>query len=169
MDIEAGDLISVFLVIAGVVVIVLGFFKNFGRQMQKIKIDKLGIDTELSTMALWLVLGFLLSAGGVYVYLQPDTVEGPMHMKLNIHFEPPEVNPKHPKFEVKAFIKTMKGEERGLPVRSRVMEGSLFVELEVPDKNSPFFLEFKTPKGIWKTDDHSVQEAAAKAYKVVSE
>lgn len=39
-------ILSLFLVAAGVGVIVLGFFKNFGRQVQKIKIARFGIDTE---------------------------------------------------------------------------------------------------------------------------
>ena len=169
MDVGSREVISIFLVVAGVVIVVLGFFKNFGRQIQKIKIAKLGIDTEISTMGLWLVLGFLMSAGGVYVFLQAESMANqPVVMKLNIHFDPPEVNVKSPRFEVGAYMKTMAGEKR-LPVLKRVMEGSLWIELKLPTRTTPFFLVFTTPRGVWKTDDHSVHEAAARAYKIVDE
>ena len=71
MELGVPQILSLFLVVAGVGVIVLGFFKNFGRQVQKIKIQRFGIDMELSTMGLWLVLGLVLCAGGVYVSRQP--------------------------------------------------------------------------------------------------
>ena len=59
--------------------------------------------------------------------------------------------------------------EEPLPVLKRVMEGSLWIELTLPTRTTPFFLVFKTPRGVWKTDDHSVHEAAARAYKIVDE
>jgi len=30
---------------------------------------------------------------------------------------------------------------------------------------TPFFIRFETPKGTWKTDDHSIREASATARK----
>lgn len=169
---EPAHIISIFLVIAGVGVIVLGFFKNIGRQIQKIKIEKFGINAELSTMGLGLSLGFLLSMGGAYVYLQsrvPAKPEALAPVKLNVSFEPNEVNPRHPKFQVKAFMKASDGSVESLPVLPRISLGSLSVEVTVPDKDAPFFIIFTTPSGIWKTDDHSMLEAHVGAYKIDSQ
>ena len=160
--------ISAFLIIAGVAVIVLGFFKNLGGQIQKIKIKRFGIDTELSTMGLWLTLGFLLSVSGVYVYVQSRPLvpeSGPVRARLNIHFDPADVNPRNPQFNVKAYMKKAGGVEP-LQALHKVSEGSLSVEVTVPDMETPFFVVFDTPKGTWKTDDHSIREAAATAYKI---
>lgn len=90
---------------------------------------------------------------------------GPVTMRLNIHFDPAEVNPRNPQFAPQAFIKTPAGEER-IPIVYKVLEGSLSVQVKVPDMDTPFFIKFETPKGIWKTDDHSIQEAPATARKV---
>ena len=169
MNFEPAHIISIFLVMAGVGVIVLGFFKNIGRQIQKIKIEKFGINAELSTMGLGLILGFLLSMSGAYLYLQsrvPAKSEDPVSVTLNVSFEPPEVNPRHPTFEVKAFMKSRDGSEESLPVRHKISEGSLAVEVTIPDKDAPFFIVFTTPSGIWKTDDHSMREAHVGAYRL---
>ncbi|MGH8509039.1 MAG: hypothetical protein ACREVH_10020 [Gammaproteobacteria bacterium] len=164
MELGVTHILSVFLVVAGVGVIVLGFFKNVGRQVQKIKIERFGIDAELSTLGLWLVLGFLLAAGGVYLYLQAGAPSGPIAMRLNVHFEPDDVNPRNPQFNVKAFIKTSKGVEP-IPILHKVSEGALSVRVNVPDMDTPFFIVFETPKGTWKTDDYSITEALATARK----
>lgn len=164
MAFDVAHVLSIFLVVAGVGVIVLGFFRNFGRQSQRIKIERLGIDTELSTMGLWLVLGFLLSAGGIYLFLHSAARLGPITMRLNVHFDPDEVNPRNPRFAVKAFIKTPKGVEP-IPIIYKVSEGALSVDVNVPDVNAPFFITFETPTGTWKTDDFSMKEAVATARK----
>lgn len=166
MELGVHHVLSLFLVAAGVGVIVLGFFKNFGRQVQKIKIARFGIDTELSTMGLWLVLGLLLAGGGVYVFLQSGAPSGPMQVRLNIHFDPAEVNPRNPKFTARAFIKTPEGEQP-IPLLSKLSEGSLSVVVSVPDMETPFFIVFDTPRGTWKTDDHSVRETVTTARKLV--
>jgi len=168
MELGVAHIVSIFLVVAGVSVIVLGFFKNFGRQIQKIKIERWGIDTELTTMGLWLVLGFLLSAGGVYLYLQTAAHTGPITMRLNVHFDPAEVNPRNPQFSPTAFIKTPKG-DKVVPIVTKLSEGALSVQVNVPDMETPFFIVFQTPRGIWKTDDHSIRESAATARKQVQE
>jgi len=167
MELGVPQILSLFLVVAGVGVIVLGFFKNFGRQVQKIKIERFGIDMELSTMGLWLVLGLILCAGGVYVSRQPGASAGPMHVRLNIHFDPAEVNPRNPKFSARAFIKTATG-NREIPIVPEVREGGLLVDVTVPNLETPFFIVFDTPHGTWKTDDHSVREAATTARKLES-
>jgi len=168
MELGVAHIVSIFLVVAGVSVIVLGFFKNFGRQIQKVKIERWGIDTELTTMGLWLVLGFLLSAGGVYLYLQTAAHTGPITMRLNVNFDPAEVNPRNPQFSPQAFIKTPKGDKL-VPVLTTLSEGALSVQVNVPDMETPFFIVFQTPRGIWKTDDHSIRESAATARKQVQE
>lgn len=171
----ADNIISLFLVVAGVAVIVLGFFKNFGGQIQKIRVEKYGINAELSTMGLWLVLGFLLSASGAYVYLHPAssaTDKGPTRIKLNVNFDPDKVNPRNPDFKVTAFMKVMgkeQTEEKSLPVRSTVEEGSVAIEVQVPDRETPFYVRFSTPQGTWKTDDHSAAKGKAMAYQIVGQ
>ncbi len=167
-ELGVGHILSLFLVVAGVAVIVLGFFKNFGRQVQKIKIARFGIDTELSTMGLWLVLGLILAAGGVYVFMHSGDSSGPMHVRLNIHFDPAEVNPRNPNFRARAFIKTATGNQE-IPILPTVREGGLSVDVSVPNLETPFFIVFDTPQGTWKTDDHSVRETATTARRLESQ
>jgi hypothetical protein len=85
-------------------------------------------------------------------------------MRLNVNFEPNEVNPRNPNFKLRAFIKTAKGNEP-VPVVSKVEEGALSIQVIVPDMQTPFFIVFDTPKGTWQTDDYSVTEAHAVAHK----
>jgi len=90
---------------------------------------------------------------------------GPITMRIFVHFEPnDEVNPGNPKFQTLAFIKTPEGDQ---PIRvvSKLEEGSLSLTLTVPDMETPFYISFKTPNGMWKTDDYSVKEARAVARK----
>lgn len=88
--------------------------------------------------------------------------KGPVTMRLNVHFDPDEVNPRNPHFKAKAFLKTANGVER-IPIVSTLSEGALSVQINVPDMETPFFVIFETPKGIWKADDHSIREATATA------
>jgi hypothetical protein len=90
--------------------------------------------------------------------------KGPVIMRLNVHFDPDEVNPRNPKFSAKAFLKTAKGVEP-IEVIPKLSEGALSVQVNVPDMETPFFVIFDTPKGVWKTDDHSIRETAATARK----
>lgn len=82
-------------------------------------------------MGLWLGLGLILCAGGVYVSRQPGALNGPMHVRLNIHFDPAEVNPRNPKFKARAFIKTATGNQE-IPILPTVREGGLSVDVTVP-------------------------------------
>lgn len=126
-------------------------------------------------VAIVLLCGILV--GGILFILerlpkpapQPSAPPGPAQsraitMRLNVHFDPDEVNPRNPQFDAAAFIKRPEGMQP-VPIVAQVSEGALSVRLEVPDMETPFFIVFKTPKGIWKTDDHSVREAVATARK----
>jgi hypothetical protein len=93
----------------------------------------------------------------------PDA-KGPVTMRLNVHFEPDEVNPRNPQFSAKAFLKTAKGVEP-IEIVPTLSEGALSVQVKLPDLETPFFVIFETPKGVWKTDDHSIRETAATARK----
>jgi hypothetical protein len=88
----------------------------------------------------------------------------PVSMRLNVNFEPNDVNPRNPKFSLRAFIKTPKGNER-IPVVPKVEEGGLSILITVPDMQTPFFIVFETPNGVWQTDDYSITEAHATARK----
>ena len=88
----------------------------------------------------------------------------PITMRLNVNFEPNEVNPRNPNFNLRAFIKTSKGNQL-IPVVSKVEEGALSILVTVPDMETPFFIVFDTPKGVWHTDDYSITEAHAVAHK----
>lgn len=66
MQTQALIVLSFLLVASGILIIILGFFRNFGRQVQKIKIQKFGVDLEVNTMSLWLLLGFSLALVGAY-------------------------------------------------------------------------------------------------------
>jgi hypothetical protein len=89
---------------------------------------------------------------------------GPVKVRLNVNFEPNEVNPRNPNFKPKAFIKTPEG-DKPVPIQCAVREGALSVHVDVPDMETPFFIVFETPKGIWMTDDYSIKEAPATARK----
>ena len=87
---------------------------------------------------------------------------GPLTMRLNVHFDPDEVNPRHSEFKARAFIKTLNG-DRPIPIVYELAEGALSVRLQLPDKETPFYVVFETPKGTWKTDDHNMEEAPTTA------
>lgn len=95
---------------------------------------------------------------------QPVAANKPITMRLNVNFDPNEVNPQNPKFRPIAFIKTPTGNQ-AIPVVSKVEEGALSIQVQVPDMDTPFFIVFNTPKGVWQTDDYSVTEAHAVAHK----
>ena len=100
--------------------------------------------------------------------LQTDVLAGPIKMRLNVHFNPDEVNPRNKPFIVKAFIKTTEGVEP-IPIFHKLNQGALSVHVDVPDMDTPFFITFETPKGTWKTDDYSIKETPATAHKQVLE
>jgi len=109
--------------------------------------------------------GLLFSLNKLPAESQCAAQMGPVTMRLNVHFDPDEVNPRNPQFSAKAFLKTANGVEP-VPIRPPVVsEGALSVQVNVPDMETPFFVIFETPKGIWKTDDHSIRETAATARK----
>lgn len=89
---------------------------------------------------------------------------GPIAVRLNVHFEPDEVNPRNPEFVAHAFKKTSQGDEP-IPIVTRVVEGALSVQVNAPDMETPFYILFQTPRGVWQTDDHSIREASATARK----
>jgi hypothetical protein len=89
----------------------------------------------------------------------------PITMRLNVNFDPNEVNPRNPNFKLRAFIKTPNGNQ---PIRCvpTIKEGGLSIQvIGVPDMETPFFIVFDTPKGVWQTDDYSITEAHAVAHK----
>lgn len=112
------------------------------------------------------LLSGLLIAALVYtldkIPLTPHSATGPIRMRLNVNFVPDEVNPRNPHFKPEAYIKTAEGIKR-IPLVPTVKEGSLSIQVEVPDMETPFFIVFETPKGTWKTDDYSVRETRAAA------
>lgn len=121
-------------------------------------------------VAIVLLCGLLI--GGILFALtrlpaapQSTSRNSPITMRLNVHFDPNEVNPRNPQFTAKAFIKTTGNDPQAIPIVTKVSAGGLSVHLEVPDMETPFFIVFETPRGTWKTDDFSIHEAAAVARK----
>ncbi len=116
-------------------------------------------------VAIVLLCGLLIGAIMFTLTKLPSTQQhGPISVRLNVHFEPADVNPKNPKFRANAFIKTPEG-RKPIDMVTKTSEGALSVSLKVPDMETPFYIEFETPRGIWQTDDHSIHEAAATARK----
>ena len=113
-----------------------------------------------------LIGGVLVSLDKVPVEAQPVEAQPAkaIEVRLNVHFEPDEVNPQHSNFNVTAYIKTSEGAKL-IPAVDKVQEGSVSVTLEVPDMQTPFFIVFDTEKGTWRTDDFSIHEATATARK----
>ena len=95
---------------------------------------------------------------------QTGGTTNPIPMRVNVNFDPNDVNPRNPDFRLRAFIKTLKGNQP-IPVVPKLEEGALSIKLDVPDMETPFFIVFETPKGTWQTDDYSVTEAHAVAHK----
>ena len=120
-------------------------------------------------VAIVLLCGLLV--GGILFSLNkmPSTkgskdISQSMSVRLNVHFEPNEVNPTHPEFRLKAYKKTRNGVEP-ISFIHTVKKGAVSVELDVPDMDTPFFIVFETPRGTWRTDDFSIHEAVATARK----
>ena len=108
-------------------------------------------------------LGRIPSEPDAAVISKPATAN-PITMRLNVSFEPNEVNAKNPQVQAKAFIKTPNGP---VPIAlvQKVSEGAVSIQLEVPDMETPFFVVFNTPAGVWTTDDFSVKETKVIARK----
>lgn len=169
MDLPTSEIIALFFAfVLLVLVIALIFRKDFRDAV-------LGGPGEASIagiitvkgVAIVLLCGILI--GGILFALskgetagQPASFQGPVPVRLNVHFEPNEVNPRHPEFKIQAFIKTTKG-PKPVDCVHLLKEGALSVEMTVPDMDTPFFIAFETPRGTWVTDDFSVHETVATA------
>jgi hypothetical protein len=133
----------------------------------------LGILT-VKGVAIVLLCGLLIGAilfALIRLHVQPpattsnaSSTSNPIDMRLNVHFDPNDVNPRNPKFRTEAYIKTADG-SRQIPVVATVVEGALSIRVMVPNMDTPFFLVFRTPTGTWQTDDYSIKEAPAVAHK----
>ena len=113
-----------------------------------------------------LLIGGMLFALTKLPKSSPDASSKSIPVKINVHFEPNDVNPRHPDFRIKAYIKTRKGSEP-VDFLHTLKQGSLSVNLSVPNMETPFFIVFETPRGTWQTDDFSIHETAATAHKQV--
>ena len=89
----------------------------------------------------------------------------PVAMRLDVRFDPDEVNPRRKDFEVHAYVRTKQG-NLPIPVVHQVAQGAVTVTVELPDMETPFFVEFQTAGKNWTTDDFSVREAKAIARKL---
>ena len=132
--------LSWILVIFGILIIILGFFRNFGRQIQKIKLQKFGVDLEVSTMSLWLLLGFSLTLGGAYPIIIGQREMEKYDARFFLIFpEGQQVNVADPSIDVKGHIKK-NGAVVPIPVTKIVGVGGLFVQVKNLGKEDPFFV-----------------------------
>ena len=93
------------------------------------------------------------------------TAAAPIRIRLDLQFDPA-INPKAPGVSVKAISRVGDGTEKSLPLlRKGVDPGGLYVETELPDLQTPVFIEVETPKGVWKTDDFSLARSNLRATK----
>lgn len=96
----------------------------------------------------------------------PHTTAAPVLIRVNLEFEP-EVNVRAPGVRVRAVMKAPDGSERQLPlIRQGTESGGMYVDAELPDTQTPIFLEIETPKGIWKTDDFSISKSRVRAFQL---
>jgi hypothetical protein len=95
----------------------------------------------------------------------PPAPPPPTKMRLDVNFDPDEVNPRRKDFEVRAYVRTKQG-NLPIPVIHQVTQGGVTVTVELPDMETPFFVEFQTAGKNWTTDDFSVREAKAIARKL---
>lgn len=87
-------------------------------------------------------------------------------VRLNISFDPDEVNPRDPDLQVMAYKQPINGDPVPLPVRKGVEQGGIYVDLEPPDMETPFFVVIQSPNGTWKTEDISLKNSYPMAYKI---
>lgn len=85
-------------------------------------------------------------------------------MRLDVNFDPDEVNPRRKDFAVRAYLRTKEGNVP-IAVVPQVTQGGVTVTVDLPDMETPFFVEFQTAGKNWTTDDFSVREAKAIARK----
>lgn len=168
MPIPVPELIAVFLALLLAALVAALIFRRDFRDAVLGGPGEASILGLISVKGVAIVLLCGLMIGGILFALNklsvPEAHTGPITMRLNVHFEPNEVNPRNPQFSPKAFIKTPTGVEP-IPIVATVSEGALSARLTVPDTETPFFIVFETPRGIWKTDDHSIQEIPTTARK----
>ncbi len=89
-----------------------------------------------------------------------------VHVKLQLNFNPNELNPRQPGLRVVGYIKTGDGRKVPVPIRHGIDPGGIYVEADL-DVRTPFFVEIRTPeRQVWKTDDYSVTRAYLTAYKI---
>ena len=116
-------------------------------------------------LILVLLIGVLLFAlKNLHSTLKDTYLTGPINMRLNVNFDPNEVNPTNPNFKAEAFLKTAGG-DKPIPIFYTVSKGSLSVKVDIPNNEAWFYIRFNTPNGIWKTEDHSVCETWSTAHK----
>lgn len=173
MDYSISEFIAIFFALLLMALIVALIFRRDFRDAVLGAPGEASIAGILTVKGVAIVLLCGLLIGGILFALtklqstqQPDTIARPIPVRLNVHFEPNEVNPTHPKFRIKAYIKTRKGPEP-IDYVDTLKQGALSVKLNVPDMETPFFIVFETPRGTWQTDDFSIHETAATARKQV--
>ena len=125
----------------------------------------------ISVKGVVIVLLCALLMGGVMYPLRTLTSTAPANpptpptrMRLNVNFDPDEVNPRRKDFAVRAFLRTKQGNVP-IAVVPQVTQGGVTVIVDLPDTETPFFVEFQTAGKNWTTDDFSVREAKAIARK----
>lgn len=121
-------------------------------------------------VAIVLLCGLLI--GGILLALTRFNVQPPVagvnprpannaiDMHLYVAFDP-EVNARN--LTAQAFIKTRDG-TKAIPSIPILGDGGFSINLTVPDMETPFFITFTSPKGVWQTPDRTVRETRATAH-----
>jgi len=92
-----------------------------------------------------------------------STVASLPTIRLNIRFDSDDVNLRDPKLQVTAYKQTLEGGPVMLPARKGVDPGGIYVDLEPPDLETPFFVVIQSPQGTWQTDPISLKHSYSTA------
>ncbi len=95
-----------------------------------------------------------------------STASEPMPISAMVNCTPAEFNPRAPGAQVTGYIKSLEGQIISLKeFRWIIEQGGIRVETKLPDKNTPFYIELRSPSGkIWRSDDYSPTQFYVTAY-----
>lgn len=102
---------------------------------------------------------------GIKISPGADIADSIPNIRMNIRFEPDDVNPRDPRLKVTAFKKAIEGGRVPLLLRQGVEHGSIYVDLKPPDLETPFFVVIESTGGTWQTEDISLKHSFPTAYR----
>jgi len=98
--------------------------------------------------------------GGIRIGAAPD-----LRVRLYINFEG-SLDVKDPYVRVQGFQRLLDGNSKPLHLRRGIDAGSMYVDVELEDMDTPVFFEIVKNGSVWHTEDFSLTLARIKAYSI---